>query len=108
MAVSVVLAKVLDKAWEDKTLQEILDAPVTALAGVSDGDATRRRRPSTSAPCATSAPRSTSPPRGRWSPSPGTRADVLHPAHGDAATTPVASGPGGSATADPVGQPGDR
>jgi len=41
MAVSVVLAKVLDKAWEDKTLEEILDAPVTALAGVSDGDATR-------------------------------------------------------------------
>ena len=41
MAVSVVLATVLDKAWEDKTLEEILDAPVTALAGVSDGDATR-------------------------------------------------------------------
>ena len=43
MAVSVDLAKVLDKAWEDKTLEEVLDAPVTALAGVSDGDATRLR-----------------------------------------------------------------
>ncbi len=41
MAVSVDLAKVLDKAWEDKSLEEILDAPVSALAGVSDSDATR-------------------------------------------------------------------
>ncbi|HEU5387737.1 MAG TPA: hypothetical protein VFV73_17710 [Streptosporangiaceae bacterium] len=35
MAVSVVLDKALDKAYESK----ILDAPVSALAGVSDGDA---------------------------------------------------------------------
>ena len=41
MAISVDLAKVLDKAWEDKTLEEILDAPVSALAGVSEGDASR-------------------------------------------------------------------
>ena len=41
MAISVDLAKVLDKAWEDKTLEEILDAPVSALAGVSEADATR-------------------------------------------------------------------
>lgn len=40
MAVSVELGKALDKAYEDKTLAEILDAPVAALAGVSDTDAT--------------------------------------------------------------------
>ena len=39
MAVSVGLAKALDKAWEDKTLEEILDAPVSALAGVTEADA---------------------------------------------------------------------
>jgi hypothetical protein len=39
MAVSVVLDKALDKAYESKSLDEILDAPVSALAGVSDGDA---------------------------------------------------------------------
>ena len=39
MAVSVVLDKALDKAYEGKSLSEILDAPVAALAGVSDGDA---------------------------------------------------------------------
>ena len=39
MAVSVVLDKALDKAYESKSLAEILDAPVAALAGVSDGDA---------------------------------------------------------------------
>jgi hypothetical protein len=39
MAVSVVLDKALDKAYESKSLNEILDAPVAALAGVSDGDA---------------------------------------------------------------------
>jgi hypothetical protein len=33
------LAKVLDKAYEDKTLAELVDAPVAALAGVSEGDA---------------------------------------------------------------------
>ena len=39
MAVSVNLSKALDKAWEDKSLAEILDAPVSALAGVTDADA---------------------------------------------------------------------
>jgi len=39
MAVSVTLDKALDKAWEGSSLAEILDAPVSALAGVSDSDA---------------------------------------------------------------------
>jgi len=39
MAISVNLDKALDKAYESKSLAEILDAPVSALAGVSDGDA---------------------------------------------------------------------
>ena len=39
MAVAVTLDKALDKAYEGKSLTEILDAPVSALAGVSDGDA---------------------------------------------------------------------
>ncbi len=39
MAVSADLAKLLDKAFEDKTLAELVDAPVSALAGVSEGDA---------------------------------------------------------------------
>ena len=39
MAVAVGLDKALDKAYESKGLDEILDAPVSALAGVSDGDA---------------------------------------------------------------------
>ncbi|QYN34365.1 hypothetical protein K1T35_39140 [Pseudonocardia sp. DSM 110487] len=39
MAVSADLAKLLDKEWEDKSLEEVLKAPVSALAGVSDGDA---------------------------------------------------------------------
>lgn len=39
MAVPTDLAKLLDKAYEDKTLTEVLAAPVAALAGVSDGDA---------------------------------------------------------------------
>ena len=39
MAVSVSLTKILDKAWEDKSLTDILAAPVSALAGVSDADA---------------------------------------------------------------------
>ncbi|MCX5193639.1 hypothetical protein OOK31_06990 [Streptomyces sp. NBC_00249] len=33
------LSKVLDKAWEDKPLAEILSAPVAALKGVTDKDA---------------------------------------------------------------------
>ncbi|MER6011414.1 hypothetical protein [Streptomyces bluensis] len=32
------LNKVLDKAWADKSLPEILAAPVSALKGVSDRD----------------------------------------------------------------------
>ncbi|GAA3707916.1 hypothetical protein GCM10022204_27440 [Microlunatus aurantiacus] len=39
MAVTADLAKLLDKAWEDKSLDEVLAAPVGALAGVSDADA---------------------------------------------------------------------
>lgn len=39
MAVSADLAAFLDREWEDKTLSEVLRAPVSALAGVSDGDA---------------------------------------------------------------------
>jgi len=39
MAVTADLAKLLDKAYEDKTLAELVDAPVAALAGVSEGDA---------------------------------------------------------------------
>lgn len=39
MAVSVDLAKSLDKAYEDKTLDEILAASPAALAGVTDADA---------------------------------------------------------------------
>ncbi|MBV9449492.1 MAG: hypothetical protein JO345_26720 [Streptosporangiaceae bacterium] len=39
MTVAVALDKVLDKAYENKSLRELLDAPVSALAGVSDGDA---------------------------------------------------------------------
>ncbi len=39
MPVSADLSKVLDKAYEEKTLAELVDAPVSALAGVSDGDA---------------------------------------------------------------------
>ncbi|MBQ1100800.1 hypothetical protein ACIQ1J_05510 [Streptomyces sp. NPDC097107] len=35
---SIDLDKVLDKAWADKSLQEILGAPVGALKGVSDRD----------------------------------------------------------------------
>lgn len=33
------LNKALDKAYEGKTLKEVLDAPVAALSGVSDADA---------------------------------------------------------------------
>jgi hypothetical protein len=39
MAVQVNLDSALDKAYEGKSLAEILDAPVAALAGVSDSDA---------------------------------------------------------------------
>jgi hypothetical protein len=39
VAVQIDLDKALDRAYEGKSLAEILDAPVSALAGVSDGDA---------------------------------------------------------------------
>lgn len=39
MAVEANLDALLDKAWESKTLAEVLKAPVDALAGVSEGDA---------------------------------------------------------------------
>jgi hypothetical protein len=39
MAISVNLDKALDKAYESKSLAELADAPVSALAGVSDADA---------------------------------------------------------------------
>ena len=39
MAVQTNLDALLDKAWEDKSLDEILKAPVDALQGVSEGDA---------------------------------------------------------------------
>ncbi len=38
MAVSADRSKYLDKAYEDKTLAEVLAAPVSALAGVTDAD----------------------------------------------------------------------
>ncbi len=38
MAVTADLAALLDKEWEDKTLAEILRAPVSALQGVSEAD----------------------------------------------------------------------
>ncbi|OLR94486.1 hypothetical protein [Actinokineospora bangkokensis] len=38
MAISVDLDKQLDKAFEQLSLAEVLDAPVAALAGVSEGD----------------------------------------------------------------------
>ncbi|MEY7972930.1 hypothetical protein AB8O38_13105 [Saccharomonospora xinjiangensis] len=39
MAVSADLDKQLDKAYENLTVAEVLDAPVAALAGVSECDA---------------------------------------------------------------------
>jgi hypothetical protein len=39
MAVSADLAKLLDKAYEESTLEELVDAPVAALAGISDATA---------------------------------------------------------------------
>jgi hypothetical protein len=38
MAVSVELSKALDKAWESKSLDEILAAPPSALAGLTPDD----------------------------------------------------------------------
>jgi hypothetical protein len=39
MAVSIDLSKGLDQTYEDKSLEEILDASPAALAGVTDADA---------------------------------------------------------------------
>jgi hypothetical protein len=39
VAITVNLHKVLDKAYEDSSVADLLDAPVSALAGVSDADA---------------------------------------------------------------------
>lgn len=39
MAVTVELDKALDKAYEGMSLGDLLNAPVAALAGVSEGDA---------------------------------------------------------------------
>ena len=39
MAVEMNLDSLLDKEYESKSLAELLKAPVSALAGVSDGDA---------------------------------------------------------------------
>ena len=44
MAVSADLAQFLDREWEDKSLTEILKAPVSALQGVSEGDAEALRK----------------------------------------------------------------
>ena len=38
MAVQIDLSKGLDKAWEEKSLAEILAAPPSALAGLTEAD----------------------------------------------------------------------
>ena len=43
MAVSADLSKYLDKAYESKGLEEVLAAPVSALAGVTEDDAEHLR-----------------------------------------------------------------
>lgn len=39
MAINANLDKILDKAYEEKNLGELVDAPVDALAGVTEADA---------------------------------------------------------------------
>ena len=39
MPVNADFNKILDKAYEEKSIHELVDAPVDALAGVSAGDA---------------------------------------------------------------------
>jgi hypothetical protein len=39
MAVSADLSKVVDKAYQDKSLEELVNAPVAALAGISESGA---------------------------------------------------------------------
>jgi hypothetical protein len=43
MTVTANLDTALDKDWESKSLNEILKAPVSALAGVTDADGDRLR-----------------------------------------------------------------
>lgn len=43
MPVSADLSKYLDKSYESKSLDEVLAAPVSALAGVTDDDAEHLR-----------------------------------------------------------------
>jgi hypothetical protein len=45
MAVTADLAKLLDKGYEDKSLDDVLKAPVSALAGVSEADAKLLQEP---------------------------------------------------------------
>jgi hypothetical protein len=56
MAVSIDLSKGLDQTYEDKSLEEILDASPAALAGVTDADAQLLDQASESRRSATSAP----------------------------------------------------
>ncbi len=44
MTVSADLSKYLDKAFESSTLEEVLAAPVSALAGVTEDDAEALKR----------------------------------------------------------------
>ena len=77
MAVSIDLGKVLDKAWEDKSLEEVLAAPVSALAGVSEADAEKLSSGRAgSRRSATWGRTPTSPPQASWSPCRATRADA--------------------------------
>ena len=39
MPINADLDKILDKAYEEKSLSELVNAPVDALSGVSEGDA---------------------------------------------------------------------
>ena len=39
MPITANLDKILDKSYENSSLDDILKAPVSALAGISDGDA---------------------------------------------------------------------
>ncbi|MEU5727256.1 hypothetical protein [Micromonospora sp. NPDC047738] len=39
MPVTADLTKLVDKAYQDRSVTELVDAPVSALAGVSDGGA---------------------------------------------------------------------
>jgi len=41
MPIAVPLERSLDKSFENATLNDLLKAPVSALAGISDGDANR-------------------------------------------------------------------